>query len=94
MHPSDYHPSHRLSDWPDCVLEVRCPCSGRVTLLPTRFLIERRGDQTIRAVLTALRCSACKGKPAPVFLVAGPCRTSNFGPPPAWALELVLDLPE
>jgi len=89
MHPPAYHPDHRLSDWPECSLEVHCPCSERVTLLPIRHLIEQRGDRTISAVLASLRCSSCNGKPGPVHLVAGQSRTFNHGPPPAWALELI-----
>ena len=30
MHPPPFHPEHRLSDWPECRLEVRCRCSQRV----------------------------------------------------------------
>jgi len=39
MHPPPFYPSHRLSDWPDCCLEVRCPCSERVVVLPVRLLL-------------------------------------------------------
>jgi len=54
-----------------------------------KYLIEQHGTRTIHAVVGSLRCSACKGKPAPVYLVAGETRTFMHGPPPAWALELV-----
>lgn len=88
MHPPAFNPAQRLSDWPDCVLELRCPCSPRVVMQPVRMLLER-GDWTFSAVLTALRCSKCRGKPMPVYLVAGYHRTFNHGPPPDWAVELV-----
>ena len=48
-----------------------------------------RGDRPFRAVLAALRCSACRGRPAPVYLVAGYTRTFKHGAPPDWTLELV-----
>ncbi len=88
MHPPAFCLDHRLSDWPECRLEVRCPCSPRVALLPVRLLLER-GDRSFGAALAGLRCSACKGRPAPVYLLAGQCRSFMHGPPPDWALELV-----
>jgi len=57
-------------------------------LLPIRMLLER-GDRAFSAVLRALRCSKCSGKPVPVYLVAGYHRTFNHGPPPDWSVELV-----
>lgn len=89
MHPPPFRLDHRLSDWPDCCLEVRCPCSPRVTIIPVRLLTERHGDRLFQGVLTRLQCSACKGRPAPVYLVAGHHRTFLHGPPAEWALELV-----
>lgn len=88
MHPP-LHPDHKLSDWPDCTIEVRCPCSERVAVFPVRLLINQRGDRTISAVVQSFRCTKCKGKPAPIYLVAGQTRTFNYDPPPDWALELV-----
>ncbi len=69
MHPPDFSLMHHLSDWPACWLEVRCPCSPRVGMLSVRLLLQR-GDRLFGDVLAALRCSACRGKPAPVY---GPC---------------------
>ncbi len=89
MHPPDFHRDQRLSDWPAYTLEVRCPCSPRSTTFPVRLLIERHGDRSFRAVLTRLQCSTCKGRPAPVYLVAGHHRTFLGGPSADWALELV-----
>jgi len=43
MHPPPFHPDHRLSDWPDCCLEVRCRRSERVVVLPVHLLVEQRG---------------------------------------------------
>lgn len=89
MHPPLFRLDHALSDWPECCLEVRCPCSPRVALLPVRLLVNQRGDRLFRTVLAALRCSACHGKPAPVHLIAGHHRSTHGGPPADWALELV-----
>ncbi len=87
MHPPDFSIDHQLSDWPECRLEVTCPCSGRVVVIPVSYLL-RRGDRTFRSVVAGLRCSRCGGSPAPVYLVAGLARRFNFGPPPSWAVEL------
>ena len=89
LHPPDFHLDHTLQDWPECWLEVACPCSPRVTLLPMRLLTERHGNRPFRAVLDALRFKDCRGKPAPVHLIAGHSRTFTGGPRPSWALELV-----
>ena len=89
MHPPSFSLDHAPSDWPDCRLEVRCPCSPCMTQMPMRLLAEQYGNRSFRAVLTALRCSACRGRPAPVYLVAGFTRTFVHGAPPDWALELV-----
>jgi hypothetical protein len=56
--------------------------------IPVRLLLER-GDRPFRDIVTALRCSACGTKPAPVYLVAGLTRSFCFGPPPSWSVELV-----
>lgn len=88
MHPPLFHPAQRLSDWPDCVLELRCPCSARVVMRPVRMLLDR-GDRTFSTVLAALRCSKCGEKPTPVYLVAGHHRTFNHGREPDWAVDLV-----
>ena len=88
MHPPDFSIHHRLSDWPDCRIEASCACSGRVVVVPVRLLLER-GDRPFGSVVAGLRCSSCKAKPAPVYLVAGLTRTACMGPPPSWAVELV-----
>ncbi len=88
LHPPAFHLDQRLSDWPECWLELRCPCSPRTVLHPVRMLLQR-GDCPFRGVLAALRCSACQGKPAPVYLVAGHVRNHTGGPLPSWALQLV-----
>ena len=90
MHPPAFSLDHALSDWPHCMLEVRCPCSPRMTLLPARLLSQQHGDRPFRAILAALRCKDCRGKPAPVYLVAGHVRDYTGGPLPSWALQLVL----
>ena len=88
MPPPDFHLDHALSDWLGYTLELSCPCSPRVTFMPVRLLAER-GNRPFRAVLKALRCSTCRGKPMPVHLIAGHSRTFTGGAPPNWALELV-----
>jgi|SRR4051812_42674673 hypothetical protein len=80
--------THRLSDWPECWIEVIClRCQARKVMLPVRMLLER-GDRSFASVVAGLRCKGCGGNPAPVYLVAGQQRT-GFGPPPSWAVELV-----
>src|ERR1051326_4653958 len=86
MHPPPFRPDHHLSDWPDCRLELWC-CKGTVGY-PDKLLIQRNGDRTFAEVLNRLRCSACGGKPAPVYLCAGHREHGN-GAPPYWAVELV-----
>ena len=88
MHPPVFHLDQRLSDWPECWLELRCPCSPRTVLHPVKMLLQR-GDRPFRGVLAALRCSACRGKPAPVYLVAGHHREPGKGTGPDWSLVLV-----
>ena len=89
MHPPPFSAEHRLSDWPECWLELHCPCSPGTKLYPIRLLLQRHGDRRFGAVLIQLRCGACQGKPAPVYLVAGCHRTFCYGPPPNWCVELV-----
>ena len=64
-------------------------CSGRKVMLPVRLLLCERGDKPFTEVVAGLRCSACGGRPAPVYLVAGLTRIACMGPPPSWAVELV-----
>jgi hypothetical protein len=88
MHPPQFRPTHKLSDWPECVIELQC-CGGSVGY-PVRLLIKRRGDMTFENLVKRLRCNRCgKSKPAPVYLVAGHHRTARFGPDADWAVELV-----
>ncbi len=89
MHCDQFSTTQRLSDWPECRIEVRCTCSPRVVVLPVKYLIERSGDRTFTALTRAVRCKACGGKPAPVYLVAGQNRIFNYGAPPAWSVELI-----
>jgi hypothetical protein len=46
MHPPLFRKTHRLSDWPTCVIELHCPhCRGGGSVgYPVRLLIERHGD--------------------------------------------------
>ena len=89
MHPPDFRPSQRLSDWPDCTLELSCqPCGGRSSHPPVKLLRAELGDRTFEEVLAKLRCTHGHRKPAPVYLVAGHHRTACGGPAPDWAIEL------
>ena len=90
MHPPVFRLTQLLSDWPDCRLELRCRCSPRVTFLPVRMLLER-GDRPFATVIGALRCAACRSKPALVYLIAGQNRNGRHGPPPDWSVQLVGD---
>jgi hypothetical protein len=91
MHPPPFRKTHRLSDWPECVIELHClHCRGGTVLSPVRLLIKRQGDMTFEALLRRLRCKRCRGvNPAPVYLVAGHHRTDCRGPDPDWSIELV-----
>jgi hypothetical protein len=91
MHPPLFRKTHRLSDWPECVIELHClHCRGGSVLYPVRLLIKSQGDMTFENLLRRLRCKRCRAvKPAPVYLVAGHHRTASGGPDPDWSLELV-----
>src|SRR3982751_3100920 len=90
MHPPDFSIHHRLSDWPDCRIEVTCrPCGGRQVDIPVRLLLRDGPDRPFASIVAGLRCKACGGKPAPVYLVAGLTRRFCFRPPPSSAVELV-----
>jgi hypothetical protein len=86
VHPPPFRPGQRLSDWPDCRLELHC-CRGQ-SVFPVRLLLRDHGDRTFAQVLAKLRCRQCGKPPAPVYLCAGH-RQHNMGAPPDWAIELV-----
>ena len=89
MHPPLFGKTQKLSDWPDCVIEIRCGC-GASTESPVRLVIQRKGDMTFEGLLKRLRCNRCRRSgPAPVYLVAGHHRTACGGPDPDWSVELV-----
>jgi hypothetical protein len=85
VHPPPFLLTHRLSDWPDCRLELQC-CKGAVRY-PIKLMIRQRGDQTFAEVPRRLRCSACGGRPRRIWLCAGQ-REVGFGEGPDWAIEL------
>jgi hypothetical protein len=85
MHPPPFRRQQRLSDWPDCRLELHC-CRGQ-SVIPVRLLIRDHGDRTFAQVLAKLRCKQCRKPPAPVYLCAGH-REHTTGAPPDWAIEL------
>jgi hypothetical protein len=57
MHPPQFRPTHKLADWPHCIVEVNC-CGGSVGY-PVQLLIKRKGDMTLKtssnACIEALR---------------------------------------
>lgn len=89
MHTPPFSPNDRLSDWPECRVEARCPACRHAAFIPTRMIRASHGDRTFREVLKLLRCGLCKAKPAPIFLLAGHTREHCYGGPPDWAIELV-----
>ena len=87
MHVPPLLPSHRLSDWPDCTVELRCGC-GRSSMPGTRLLAKRHGDQPVVALVQRMRCKDCGAKPDKVWLVAEHHRSPQGGPSPDWAVEI------
>ncbi len=86
-HPPRFLPSHKLSDWPRCSIELHC-CKG-TTVYPVKLLMERCGDITFDRLLARLRCQKCRRfRPAPVYLCAGH-RAFIGGAAADWAIELV-----
>ena len=70
MHPPQFRPTHKLSDWPHCIVELHC-CGGSVDY-PVQLLIKRRGDMAFKDLVRRLRCKRCgRSNPAPVYVVAG-----------------------
>jgi predicted RNA-binding Zn-ribbon protein involved in translation (DUF1610 family) len=88
MHPPDFNPNHRLSDWPDCFIEAGCPQCGKTTIVSVKML-RGGGDALLVGIAGRLRCAACGVKAAPVYLLAGRTRSFMGGPRPDWAIELV-----
>jgi hypothetical protein len=90
MHPL-FRKQQRLSDWPDCVIELHClQCRGGSVGYPVRLLMKRNGDMSFENLLRRLRYKRCRGgNPAPVYLVAGHHRTARSGPTADWSIELV-----
>ena len=52
MHPPLFRKTQKLSDWPDCVIEIRCGC-GASTESPVRLVIQRKGDSACAASAAA-----------------------------------------
>jgi hypothetical protein len=69
VHPPPFRRTQRLSDWPDCRLELHCRRGQSV--YPVRLLMRDHGDRTFAEVLAKLRCKQCRKPPAPVYLCAG-----------------------
>jgi hypothetical protein len=89
MHPPDFNPNHRLSDWPGCFIEVGCPQCGKVTIAAVKMLLAGGRDAPVLEAVRRFRCSACQVPGAPIYLMAGHNRRFTGGPSPDWAIELV-----
>lgn len=88
MYSPTFRLNHRLSDWPDCHLELRCqPCRDRSTVPAVKLLMSRLGNPTFAELLPRLRCQQCRAKPAPVYLVAGHNRAFCHGGHPTGPLS-------
>ena len=92
LHPPTFRVSHRLLDWPNCRLEMRCGSCRNVVLSPTKLIAERHGNRMFSDVLGRIKCQRCGSPPESVFLCAG-LRTRNGGAPADWSIELVAPLP-
>jgi hypothetical protein len=57
MHPPQFRPTHKLSDWPECVIELQC--GGGSVGYPVGLLIKRKGDMTFENLVKRLRCQRC-----------------------------------
>ena len=90
MHPPAFHPDHKLLDWPDCRLELRCSC-GITVFYPTQILATRHGNRPFRHILQRAKCSRCGSRPVAAWLCAGERRErGRGGGEPDWAIELSL----
>lgn len=89
MHPPAFAITHRLSDWPDCSIEVRCGCTGRMVMISVKLALRQGRDRIFQEFVAALRCRNRGAKPAPVYLVVGHHREWCGGPSPCWAVQLV-----
>ena len=87
MHPPHFTKNQRLSDWQDCIVEIKC-CTGTHSM-PVKLLLHRHGDMTFVRLLDKLRCPKCRNQPSPVYLNASHHREHCGGPPPDWSLELL-----
>ncbi len=89
MHPPRFCLTHKLSDWPECVIKLHC-CGGSVGY-PVRLLIQRKDDTTFENVLKRLSLQALRQPQARAGL---PCRWTSshdlsWTQTRKWAVELV-----
>jgi phage FluMu protein Com len=91
LRPPPFRLNHRLSDWAECWLEMKCPkCNGRQSISPIKLIIAKHGERTFLDLIRKLRCSVCGELAAPVYLCASASRTGGHGgAPPNWAIEIV-----
>lgn len=90
MHPPQFLLSQLLSDWPDCILEMRCVrCNGRSMTCAVKGLMRWYGNCSFAVLLSRLKCKFCRRAPSPVYLCASPHRVFSDGPTPDWSIEIV-----
>jgi hypothetical protein len=76
-----------LSALAGCWLHIQC-CKG-VVIYPVKLMASRYGDGRLSDALNRLRCLACGGAPASVWLSETPNLEPCGGAPPGWSIELV-----
>ena len=59
-------------------------CQGRSSYLTVKMIGHTIDDMTFRALLARLRCQGCRGKLAPVYLLADQHRQCSGGGAPGW----------
>jgi hypothetical protein len=91
MHPPAFRTDQKLSDWPECHLELQCAtCSGRSAIYPMKLFIKLHGNAKFSDLLQKLLCKQCGNRPSAVYLCASPQRQGGHGGPrPDWAIQLV-----
>jgi hypothetical protein len=89
MHPPRFLRSQRLSDWPECFLEIACPlCEQRSFTIAVKGLLRWYGDRAFAEVLARLRCKFCRRKPGSVLLHASYGRENGGQQTSDWTLTI------
>ena len=53
----------RLSDWPECSLELHFSACGRMSVPAVKLLAQRCNNVTFAELVPRLRCQHCKARP-------------------------------